>query len=66
VPARAIQHQHRDGTGADAATDHGQVLVHGLDIDLWHDDGSTDAALRTDRAEQIGPFEASVARGSGA
>ena len=54
--------QQCDGTDRDAAADLGQVFVHGFDIDLWHDDGGTGAALRADRAEQPGPFKASIAR----
>ena len=47
------------------AADLGQVLVHCLDVDLRHDDRGADAALRADRAEQVGRFKAAVARGAG-
>jgi hypothetical protein len=57
VPAGAVQYQQCDAADGDAATDLGQVLVRGFDIDLGHDDGGTGAALRTDRAEQPGPIQ---------
>ena len=64
VPARAVEHQQGDGADGDAATNLGHMLVHGRDIDLRHDDGGTDTALRTDRPEQIGPFKAPITRGA--
>ena len=54
MPAGTIQHQHSDGADRDVPADFHQVLVHRLDVDLWHDDRRTCAALRTDRSEQIG------------
>jgi hypothetical protein len=39
-----------------------EVLIHRLDVDLWHNDRRTCAALRTDCSEQIGPLIPAVAR----
>ena len=64
VPTGTIQNQKSDGAYRDASADFCQVLVHGLDVHLWHDDRGTGAALRTDRPKQIRPFVTSIARGT--
>jgi hypothetical protein len=61
VPTSTVEDQQGDGTDADACADFGQMFVHGLDADCWHDQGGAGAARRADGAEQVGPGEPPVA-----
>ncbi len=56
------------GAGSDGAVDLGQMGVHRRRVDAGQDQPCRDAARRADRAKQIGPLIAGVARraGSGA
>jgi len=53
MPAGAIEDQQRDRAGANLGADLLKVLVHGLGVHRGHDDGGTDPAGGTDRAEQM-------------
>lgn len=65
MPARAVEDEHAVGPGCDAAGDFRQVSVHGRGIDVGKDQPRRGPARRADRAEEIGPLVAGVARGTG-
>ena len=64
--SRRRRAQQGDCAGGDGRADLGQVLVHSLDIDLWHDQGGPCPAGWADGAEQISPGEPAVALDAGA
>jgi hypothetical protein len=53
VPTNTVEDQQGDGPDADALADFGQMFVHGLDADCWHDQPGAGAARRADGAEQL-------------
>jgi hypothetical protein len=53
VPTSTVEDQQGDGPDADALADFGQMFVHGLDADCWHDQPGAGAARRADGAEQL-------------
>lgn len=53
MPTGAIKDQQRDRAGRDLCTDFLQVFVHRFGVHRGHDDGSTDPAGGTYRAEQV-------------
>ena len=61
VPAGTVDHQQGDGASAHAHTDFGEILVHNVNVDGWHDQGSAGAARRANGAKHIGPIKATVA-----
>lgn len=63
VPAGTVEHDHGMGTWCHVLADLGKVQVHRLDIHTRQHQGCADATVRADRAEQIGPLVACVARG---
>jgi hypothetical protein len=62
MPASFIQHEHGNGACQNALADDGEMFVHRFDVDLGHNNRRTSAAFRTDRTEQIGGFETTIAR----
>ena len=62
MPSRTIENEQGDRAGADASPDFGQVHVHDVDIDSWHDQCNAGAACGANRTEQISPCKAAVAR----
>jgi len=61
VSAGTVEDQQSDGAQADALADFRQMLVHGVDVDVRHDQGSAGATGRTDGAKQVRPGEPPVA-----
>ena len=53
------------GAGRNLPADLGQMQRHGLGVGGWDDEGRRGAALRTDGAEDVGPFVALIARRAG-
>ncbi len=60
VPAGAIEDHQGDSVRADIGADFDQMLVHGVDADIGHDQGGAGPARWADRAEEVGPEEAAV------
>ena len=61
MPACAVEHEHGVGAGRDADGYLGEVVVHRAGVGEGHDQACGHAALRADRAENIGPLVAGVA-----
>src|SRR5216683_3065731 len=66
MPAGAVEDQHGMRSGADAAADLDEMLVHRDGIDHRHDDRGAGVARRAHRAEQVGVAEPQIARRGGA
>ena len=49
------------GAGRDVPADLGEMCVEGVSVGEWHHHGSANAALRTGRAEDVGPVITLVA-----
>ena len=64
MPAGAVEDDDGMGVGGDTA-DLGEMQVHGLGVDGGSTRPAPSAALRADRAEQVGPLVALVARWRG-
>ena len=62
MPPGAIQQQDGMRARRDMAADLNQMQVHRLGIGLGQDKGGAGAARRTDRAEDVGPVIALIAR----
>ena len=62
VPAGTVEDEDGMGAGGDGAGDLGEVVVHRAGIGEGHDEARGDAAAGTDRAEDVGPPIAGVAR----
>ena len=62
MPPDAIQQQDGMRASRDMAADLNQMQVHRLGIGLRQDEGCAGAARRTDRAEDVGPVIALIAR----
>lgn len=62
VPARLVEHQHRVGAGIDGEADLGEVRLHGLGVGEGHHEPGGLALGRADRAEDVGPLRALIAR----
>jgi hypothetical protein len=62
MPAGAVEHENGMSAGRDGAGDLGEMVVHRAGIGEGHDEARGDAAVRTDRAEDVGPLVAGVAR----
>jgi hypothetical protein len=62
MPPGAIQQQDGMRASRDMAADLNQMQVHRLGIGLRQDKGCAGAARRTDRAEDVGPVIALIAR----
>ena len=56
-----VDDQHGDGSGGDTFADFGEMLVHGVNVDCWHDQCAADSTGRADGAKQIDPIETAVA-----
>ena len=65
VIARAIENESGMAAWSDLAADLGQMQRHDLSVGGWDNEGCRGAALRTDGAEDVGPFVALIARGTG-
>lgn len=65
VIARAIEHEGGLAARRDLPADLGQMQRHDLGVGGWDDEGRRGAALRTDGAEDVGPFVALIARRAG-
>jgi hypothetical protein len=65
MPTRAVEGDDRMRAQCDLLADFRQMQVHGERVDAGQTQGGPDAARRTDRAEDIGPFVALIARGPG-
>jgi hypothetical protein len=65
VPAGAVEHDHGVRARGDAAADLGQVQAGGLGVGVGQHEGGADGPLGADRAEQVGPGVAAVARSAG-
>ena len=65
VPASLIDDQNRMGAGIDGCSNFGHMGVHRLGIAPGQDEADAFAFLRTDRAEDIGPFGTLVVRRAG-
>src|SRR4051795_10933115 len=66
VPTGAVEHDHRVRAGRDVVADLRQVQAGGLGVGVGQDQRGTDGPLGADRAEQVGPGVAAVARRPGA
>ena len=62
MPAGAVEHEHGMSAGRDGAGDLGEVVVHRAGVGEGHDEARGHATLGTDRAEDVGPLVAGVAR----
>jgi len=62
MPAGAVEQNDGVAVGRDDAADLGEVQVHRLGVGLGQDERSADIPRGTDRAEQIGPVVALIAR----
>ena len=62
VIARAIEHEGGMAARRDLPADLGQMQRHNLGVGGWDNEGRRGAALRTDGAEDVGPFVALIAR----
>ena len=62
VPARAVEDEHGMGARRDGKGDLGEVGVHRGGVGEGHDEPRRHAARRADRAEDVGPLVAGVAR----
>src|SRR5215213_4152407 len=60
MPAGAVQHQHRMRASGHLRADLLEMLVHRLGVYRRHDDGGTEATVRTDRTEQVRGIMATV------
>src|SRR5690242_12675890 len=63
VPAGAVEHDHGVRARGDATADLRQVQAGGLGVGAGQHEGGADGPLGADRAEQVGPGVAAVARG---
>jgi hypothetical protein len=61
----AIEDEGGVGARRDLPADLGQMQRHDLGVGGWDDEGRRGAALRTDGAEDVGPFVALIARRPG-
>ena len=62
MPACAVEQNDGMAVGRDDASDLGEVQVHRLGVGLGQDERGAEIARGTDRAEQIGPIVALIAR----
>jgi hypothetical protein len=62
MPTSPIEDDDRVRTRRDVAADFRQMQVHGLRVDLGQDQADADATRGADRAEDIGPIIALIAR----
>lgn len=65
MPAGAVEDENRMGAGPDMAADLGEVPVHGLGVGIGQHQGCASRSLGADRAKEVGPSIAPVARRSG-
>lgn len=54
VPSRAIKDENGVASRFYLGGDLGQMFVHGLNIDVWHDERGTGVACRANGAEDVG------------
>jgi len=62
VPSGPIHDEQGECSSSDAFADFNQMLVHGFNVDGRQHQGGANTPARANRAEEIGPGEAPVAR----
>ena len=60
MPASTVEDQYGDRANRDIATDLREMLIHGPDIHLRHDDRGPDATRRAGRTEEVSPGETMI------